>query len=89
MMSSSMAKTRMLCSSGRSKTPFLMDDSLKLYSVQRLISELAYFGVVFYSGGDDGRVRGWKWNEFAESELSLHLQGVLYHFCCSGMKDAF
>ncbi|KAG7579739.1 WD40 repeat [Arabidopsis thaliana x Arabidopsis arenosa] len=28
------------------------------------------------SCGDDGRVRGWKWREFSESDVSLHLQGV-------------
>ncbi|XP_010468756.1 PREDICTED: THO complex subunit 6-like [Camelina sativa] len=26
------------------------------------------------SCGDDGRVRGWRWKEFAESEASLHLE---------------
>ncbi|KAK0572073.1 hypothetical protein LWI29_025692 [Acer saccharum] len=27
------------------------------------------------SCGDDGRVRGWRWKEFSESEVPIHLQG--------------
>ncbi|KAJ4708684.1 THO complex subunit 6-like [Melia azedarach] len=27
------------------------------------------------SCGDDGRIRGWRWNEFKESKVPIHLQG--------------
>lgn len=45
--------------------------------------------MVLCSCGDDGRVRGWKWKEFGESESSLHLQGVYTIFLVSDIKEPF